>query len=253
MILSEENYRKLQKNDKKKAEENGILLAFYNDALFSSEDDLGTYGMEKKSKTNWESRWQREDEIDFLSVICRHCPAGGETVENKQPKSPADLIKEMQKMHLSYLNAQYDPGVLEQWKKTEVKKNAKETCSLYDYVEEKMGYRFVLRKAETDWRGHILSVEIENTGFGNLTKEAECFIEYEQKSEKKRQVVMTDPRKWDSGACQYLKIPLAHENFPRGEKIEIRIGLFLKDRNRPIRFANALAEETLSLGLFGYF
>ena len=51
MILSEENYRKLQKNDKKKAEENGILLAFYNDALFSSEDDLGTYGMEKKSKT----------------------------------------------------------------------------------------------------------------------------------------------------------------------------------------------------------
>ena len=46
-------------------------------------------------------------------------------------------------MHVSYLNAAYDPAVLEKWKRTTyVSSDAFSGCSGYDYIRTHLGYRY---------------------------------------------------------------------------------------------------------------
>lgn len=149
--------------------ESAYRLGLFNDGYLGSETDLGTY-------TN------RENDVAFLSGQTAHLPYGGEVVV---PESTLHDIKvclpEMYRLHLSYLNEQWNNAVINKWKKAEVTADCAGASPLYygktafEYIRDHMGYRFVLKNsafAYTEQYDNLrISLTLENTGFGNLNKQ----------------------------------------------------------------------------------
>lgn len=141
-------------------------LGIYNDGYLGSQTDVGTY-------TN------REKEVEFLSKQTAHLPYGGEVVVPDSSLHDIDkCLPEMFKMHLSYLNIEWNNKVIEKWKNT----NYTSACgnenlyfgkTAFNYIENRMGYRFVLTESLFNCSGNQLkiSLTIKNVGFGNLNKQ----------------------------------------------------------------------------------
>lgn len=184
-------------------------LVLFNDGIFGSETDLGTY--ESSDKRKQDLKWQ----YDSLG----YGPVGGEAVAdvrisgispgqdialdtmwdngNMSFAESVDLDKNsvmdaLRKMHVTYLNSMHDQKLLDQWKAQTMKWNGS-MISVYDYIGLHLGYRFIVRDAT--WtavektvpggglRKHFmgkkekfLEVTVENSGFADLYEEAECII-----------------------------------------------------------------------------
>lgn len=148
-------------------DEKAYRLGLYNDGYLGSESDLGTYR-------------NRERDINFLSVQNAHLPFGGEVAV---PDSPFHNIEtclpEMNKIHLSYLNTEWDNRVIEKWKNTFYT----ESCGLekqyygktaFTYIQNRLGYRFVLKKSVFTYSSSSeklnIRLTLQNAGFGNLNR-----------------------------------------------------------------------------------
>lgn len=143
-------------------------LGLYNDGYLGSGNDLGTYT-------------DREREVEFLSKINEHLPYGGEVV---MPDSTFHDIKnctgEMFKLSLSYLNVEWNDKVIQKWKNTKYTRSCGKDANYYGqssftYIENRLGYRFVYKGATLKYtaKSGIFAGQfnIDNVGFGNLTKE----------------------------------------------------------------------------------
>ena len=142
-------------------------LGLYNDGYLGSESDLGTYS-------------NRERDINFLSVQNAHLPFGGEvTVPDSPLHNIEACLPEMNKIHLSYLNTEWDNRVIEKWKKTFYT----EACGLekqyynktaFTYIQNRMGYRFVLKNSVFTYSATSeklnVRLKLQNLGFGNLNR-----------------------------------------------------------------------------------
>ena len=148
-------------------DEKAYRLGLYNDGYLGSESDLGTYS-------------NRERDINFLSVQNAHLPFGGEvTVPDSPLHNIEACLPEMNKIHLSYLNTEWDNRVIEKWKKTFYT----EACGLekqyynktaFTYIQNRMGYRFVLKNlvftcSATSEKLNV-RLKLQNLGFGNLNR-----------------------------------------------------------------------------------
>lgn len=219
----------------------GLLkrLGLFNDGMFGSETDLGTYGA-----------GNREEELAWQKSHLASVPNGGEALVDTHPEGWLKAAAEMRKMHISYLNSIYHPDQLEHWKKETVEE---EGCwagaSGYDYIGMHLGYRFVIRDVE-EGKHKELCIRIENCGFANLCQEADCFLETETgEGQVVGRRLDTDPREWRSGETILLPTGL----FPKGKYgAGSRVYLKLKRRSdgRNILFANRNAEERIQIGEF---
>ncbi len=189
------------------AEENPYgKRTLFDDAIGASETDMGTFGMKTAGKALWKEAWAREEELDFIGKICEEAPFGGEVLMPAEgyDLTPAQTIEVFRRVHLSYLNCQYDKKRLDGWKKQFLQRNDLwDGVSLYDYIGAHMGYRFCVRNVTvTDTGGDgvkNLSVEIENTGFGNLFQEAQAeFVHIDEYQRRYCQPLDWDARKWNS-------------------------------------------------------
>ncbi|WP_295735406.1 DUF4832 domain-containing protein [uncultured Oscillibacter sp.] len=155
-------------------------LCLFNDALGSSETDMGTYGWKERTQAVWEEPWRRDDELAFLEGACAGAPFGGEVLPPESGRLPAwrETAARLRRARLSYLNCRHDRRVLDQWEKTPCRSwrgGPWAGASLYDYVGGRLGFRFLVRRAwvrPLEGGGWHLSVEIENAGFGDLLQEA---------------------------------------------------------------------------------
>ncbi|WP_300818248.1 DUF4832 domain-containing protein [uncultured Oscillibacter sp.] len=156
-------------------------LCLFNDALGGSETDMGTYGWKARASASWEEPWVRADELEFMKKACAFAPFGGETVPPEDGRTPSwrETAALLGGLGLSYLNRQHDARALERWRETPCRMwrgGPWAGASLYDYIGGHMGFRFLIRQASVrpseGGGGPVLSVEIENTGFGNLLQEA---------------------------------------------------------------------------------
>lgn len=134
-------------------------LGLYNDGMFGSESDTGTY-----------TDRPRRAEIIFQRDLCCTVPNGGEVIIDNSYNDLENAIADMRKMHVSYLNSAYDPAVLKKWKTTPYTGSDPYDGSIgYDYIRDHMGYRYVLRSTELvrDYvlMQPVLRVAIENVGF----------------------------------------------------------------------------------------
>ncbi len=148
-------------------DEKAYRLGLYNDGYLGSESDLGTYR-------------NRERDINFLSVQNAHLPFGGEvTVPDSTLHNIEKCLPEMNKIHLSYLNVEWDNRVINKWKNTFYT----EACGLekqyygktaFTYIQNRLGYRLVLKNSVFTYSASSeklnVRLTLQNAGFGNLNR-----------------------------------------------------------------------------------
>ena len=208
-----------------------VSLTLFNDGIFGSETDLGTYGTEPRIDNSSNNRaWVRQDELDWQETQMQRSFTGGEAVgmpnviNEVSPRSTANsldsslMIRELDQMHLSYLNSTYRQEQLNVWKNQSMTWNG-ETISVYDYIGRHLGYRFTVidakqiknkeaKKAPKDLQAqsstdnishYTMQITIRNTGFANLCEESECkLVAVAESSKAQVFLIDTDPCTWDS-------------------------------------------------------
>ncbi len=144
----------------------GVRMGLFNDGIFGSQTHLGTFGYKKRLQSQWEEAWCPEDELIFEEQLCRKVPHGGEVVSAQQMNSRGEpnVIQELRRMHISYLNCVHDAKLLDAWKQ---KHSPWSGTSLYDYVGAQLGYRFCVRKVDVlvEKSQRRIEIVVENTGF----------------------------------------------------------------------------------------
>lgn len=220
-------------------------MGLFDDAIFASENHLGTFGTMSR-ENGWGEAWKREEELDFEEELCGRTPNGGEAVygETYQERLTPKLVETvLRRMHITYLNRTYDPKILEIWKQwryagTDVWNDK----SLYDYIGAHLGYRLVVRevqlKSGRGGQGGRLEITVENTGFASLYQEAEFWLDSSVSGALLLQSGEKDPgAAWRSGESRVLacSVPL--------EEQELFIRANRKADGAGIRFANGSEKD----------
>lgn len=212
----------------------------FNDGMFGSADDLGTYGNTGKAQSGWDGKWSREEEIAFIGRVTASVPYGGEAVEGSLDLPFAEMAEEMRRAGVSYLNCTHDENCLRKWKAKPCKEpGVWQGKSIFDYIGCRLGYRFVVREVRlVKKKGQFLKIYVENIGFSTLKEEAElCVrIESEQLSAGQCIILPEDPCGMQPQEIMELTVSLPEE--PMAQSCEIFLEMRRKRDGHPIFFAN---------------
>lgn len=215
-------------------------MGLFNDGIFGSPTDLGTY-----------REGAREKELMWQKYFADAAPNGGEVIAGERPVGYRQAAEEMQSMHLSYLNSSYQQRQLDYWKNERVKeRGCWEGLSGYEYIGRHLGSRFVICSARVSKR--YLEVVIENHGFSGFYEEAELFLIIEENTGKTvlRDVKANDSE-WKSEKRIVLWIPLAAVETEAAES-KVFLQMRRKRDHKIIRFANEGADDRVLLGIGKY-
>ena len=233
-------------------------VSLFNDGMFGSESDSGTYDSSRKS------------EVGFQSTLCRYVPNGGEaitlgtddndeaivtdwnrfstTATGERAKYGKSLIADMRSMHVSYLNSQWHTTVLANW--AEAKYTGKGVFSGMNgknYIERHLGYRYVLRSAAAKTTGANkakVTLSIANVGFSPAYRPMTSKLSLVNKQGKaiKTYKIKSDNRLWSAGDTKELAKTINLKNIPRGT-YTLRYSLTDNASGKQIKFANT-AKQT---------
>ncbi|MCR4992103.1 MAG: DUF4832 domain-containing protein [Lachnospiraceae bacterium] len=156
-------------------------LGVFNDGMFGSDSDLGTYDGDNKDGA-WHKSWTREKEQTFIGDIALKIPCGGEALFGEsfiQRHGAETILDELKRQHITYLNKKHDRKLISYWKKhkTDVK-GIWNGSSYYDYIGAHLGYRFLVKKVNALKKktGCELKVTIENKGFAPIFVNTELYV-----------------------------------------------------------------------------
>ena len=163
-------------------------VGWHDDALLSLPDDMGTYA---------QNGWDRERELRWCAEHGRFTPFGGETVPSSARTPIAQVVRELELLHATYLNSSYHRGTLEGWKKA-----AYQDGTGYEHIERRLGYRLVadrLRMTKAVNPGGTLRVELDlrNVGFAAPHMPRQVALVLSQ-GDRTHRVALSDadPRRW---------------------------------------------------------
>ena len=156
-------------------------LGLFNDGMMGNSLDCGTYGTKSKTETGALGSWNREEELEFQSELCRYVPNGGEVIIENPLNDFEEAVTTLRQMHVSYLNRDYDRAVLNKWAGSTV---MEEGCFYgmdgLTYIERHLGYRLHIVEADITynfWKDRLtVSVGLKNTGFAPLYREYASWI-----------------------------------------------------------------------------
>jgi len=222
-------------------------MGLFDDAMFASEDHLGTFGVLSR-ENGWGEAWNREEELRFEEELCRNVPNGGEAVlgeEFQGQLTPEKVVDTLRRMHITYLNKAYDPGILELWKQWRYPGTAVwNDKSFYDYVGAHLGYRLVIRdvqfKVRRGGEGGNLEITVENTGFASLYQSIEFWLDCQAEEDEPLSVKLEGKGRetvWNSGEIRtlYGDVPL--------ECRQILLRANRRSDGAVIRFANGCDDK----------
>jgi hypothetical protein len=211
-------------------------IGHHNSCFLANDTDEGTY---LEPIDTWK---------DYVAQDGRFTPVGGETCRPNPPRSDcATAIRELSRMHWSFLNAQYHPEVLKRW---EV-----EGCRAT--IARDLGYRIELTSTTFDEEvapGGVLSVQIRlvNTGYAAMYNARPVYITFDGA----RALTPIDPRRWEPGKqvtiSARIRVPASAKPGPH------TLGLWLPDADPrlqepgrvelySVRIANARWEAPLNV------
>lgn len=156
-------------------------LGIFNDGMFGSDSDLGTFNSTEKD-CKWDCSWNRENELKFIADIAEKVPIGGEALFGESfvsTHTPQDYIDELAFQHITYLNRHHDIKLINYWKKLKVSgKGVWNGSSYFDYIGAHLGYRFLVKNADMYRENNncMLKIMIENIGFAPLYDKTDNFI-----------------------------------------------------------------------------
>ena len=228
----------------------GCTIALFNDAIFGSDTDLGTYASDNRDSEDWCAPWRAGRELDFEEQLGAFVPQCGEAVcgEESQNYTLEATVERLKKMQLTCLNGVYDEKILSLWRGW-AWSHPDEWRGMngFDYIGRHLGYRFCVRNASARFSAGLceVSLTISNNGFSGFYQEAEALLVLIDKSGNRFEYLTDwDVREWKSGQSRSLtmKIPCR----------EGRLYLFLRRKwdRKAIRFANpSTAEGAVLLGV----
>ena len=155
----------------------------FNDCFLSNPTNTGTYSG---------SYTIREQQKDYLNAETKYLPMGGETCGSYTPESYcSNAIAEMERMHWSYMNTDYDHDILGQW----------DEC--IDEVKKRLGYRIELssgtysNEVKPDNQFNI-DIDLKNVGFAAPfnPRDVELVLRHQGTGEEYRVSLPDDPRFW---------------------------------------------------------
>ncbi len=172
-------------------------VGLHNDAFLSTESDMGTYTQ------------GRENELRWAESLTKYTIHGGESVMYQggtvQYNNTENSIREMKILHTQYLNQQHDISTMNYWKGLfDNNDPIFAGRSTYDLIFNRLGYRFVLKNALVPIRvnedqGLNISLEVANTGFGNLTSSRKPYLILRRSNKKYQAKMKSDMNNWFSG------------------------------------------------------
>lgn len=125
-----------------------VRIGHHNDCFLATDNDYGTYD-------------NVAVELPYLEADTRYTPMGGETCLLNAPRTDcASAIAEMKKFHWSFLNADYNTDVIDEF--------VAQNC--YSEIEKNLGYRFQLISGifpQAVNLGNPLSVTLKLKNLGN--------------------------------------------------------------------------------------
>lgn len=135
-------------------------IALHNDALLSSDSDMGTYDQKDLG---------REGELVYLEDRPFSVPNGGEVTNLSTYTEPLIAIKEFSQLKLTYLNRNYNKTVLNHWASLRY-----EDKPFLDVIEQKLGYRWFIEslKIPTSFKSKqkvSINLTLMNSGFSAIT------------------------------------------------------------------------------------
>lgn len=211
-------------------------LGLFDDAILSSQTDMGTFGWESRQSVGWEAPWLPEEELDFEDDLCRRVPQGGEAL---LPQTGAPPLKQaaamLKRMHITYLNSQYDSGLLNLWKQQRWESSdGWNGMNGYDYLGRHLGYRFCLRDVTIKRAQGRLAVwvTVENVGFAPIYQD--CQVQLVQLTRAGEEYRI--PMKGTLLALAEGTVTLTAEEL-KPEKSRLFIRLFRRSDAREIFFA----------------
>ncbi len=141
-------------------------IGFHNDCLLASPDDYGTYTDYGNSSTP--SMADTSDLKPYFAKDSRFVAVGGETCDDTySPQNDCSGTdpqafgnSELERMHFSYLNAQYNNDVNNDWV----------TGGCIDEIKRRLGYRLELQEgtfSNTAQPGQVIDIQLtlKNTGY----------------------------------------------------------------------------------------
>lgn len=212
---------------------NASRLGSHQDCFLASEpDDWGTWGRD--------SAYSIEQDKAFIAQVGLNHPVGGETCNVDSTRvNCATALTEMQQMHFSELNEDFDSNVI----------NVFKAQGCYNTIDQKMGYRF--RLLEASYSNAIgagsttaLKFTLMNDGFASPFNPRPLFAVLDGAGGTYSFPLNADPRQWKSG--QRIEISESFTlpaSLPKGV---YRLSLWLpdsasnlrSDARYSIRFAN---------------
>ena len=224
-------------------ETNDKRLCLFNDAILSSETDMGTYGQ----SGFLEDPKSRKEELEYQNKMTFRIPNGGEVlaVQSRADaylEDPDEVLRTFSQMHIMYLNREYDTEVYRRWsEKLYPVRDEFKGMDLFSVLSARMGYRFYCKNVEM-LEGNELLLTFENRGFSNALFEIDGVIMLD-----KMEVPFTVKRR-SITTTRETPIKVDLPEMPKG-KYELGLSFFRGGTLRPIYFANAGYEEEKVLPL----
>jgi hypothetical protein len=137
----------------------GDKLGLFNDAIFASEDELGTFA-------------DPEIDSEYESKVSASVPYGGETVFGNgfiKTLSDKEILGTIAKKKITYLNCEHDLKLLD---------HLRGNHKLFGYISSHLGYRLYVSNASFAHGTKILSVKVNNSGFAPVYRSTKSSFVY---------------------------------------------------------------------------
>jgi hypothetical protein len=180
-------------------------IAFHNDCFLSGPDDTGTYDDYGNSTT---PRSGDNTVVDALRTYkkqdSKYVAIGGETcMDTYSPQNDCENAghaqTEMAAMHYSFLNADYNTAVNEDW----------QTGGCINNIKIKLGYRFVLKDATFPKKAKAgasinIIINLDNVGYASPfnARPVQLLLRNKTTGAVSKFDLNTDIRRWFSGAVK---------------------------------------------------
>ena len=178
-------------------------VAFHNDCFLSGPNDIGTY----EDYGNSSSGRSSDDNVvtalrNYKKQDSKYVVVGGETcMDAFSPQNDCENAgraqTEMKEMHYSFLNANYNNEVNNDW----------QTGGCMAAIKINLGYRFVLKNATFPKKAKVgsavkVSINVENVGYASPynPRPVQLILRNSSTGAVKTLVFNTDIRKWFTGA-----------------------------------------------------
>lgn len=237
-------------------------LGLFNDGMLGSDTDLNTYGSTKdnvlpaaKAAADYSVKGSRAEELDFQDLLCAFVPNGGETVISNSYNDFNTAVTTLKKMHVSYLNSDYDTEVLEKWKLSVYRgDDCYDGMNGLDYMGRHLGYRYTVTGSSIAYGSDkkeppAIQLTIANNGFSACYRPmtAEIILLNAETKEYWSILPQTDPRAWAPGTSTDLTAVLDADTYAAGS-YTVYFRLTDQTTGRLIQLANTIPIDKT----FGY-